>query len=150
MEYDPSIKAWNVGNTLMNFRKVDILSGGPLAAAPKPEKGTEEEPELEEPMDMDMDMEEPSDEEELDIEEPETEEEPEEEETPEEEPTIVSKAASGLGADIDRLAQLNAKKDELIKKWKAGELTTDEYKQQIGTIPQEIKALQAKIDRYSE
>ena len=135
-EDNPGISTGDVGNILRNFKAVDILSGGPLAAAPKPEKGAkEEEPEDEEPMDM---------------EEPETEEEPEEEEAPEEEPTVVSKAASGLGADIEKLAQLNKQKDELVKKLKAKEITMDQYKEKIGDIPNQIKALQAKIDRYSE
>lgn len=129
---------------LKNLRTVGILSGGPLAAAPKPEKGAkEEEPEDMEDVDIeDTDME--------DTEEPETEEKPEEEETPEEEPVTTTKASDDLGKWADELAKLNAEKDDLLKKLKSKEITMDQYKEKIGNIPAQIKSLQAKIDRYSE
>ena len=66
---------------LKNLRIVGIISGGPLAAAPKPEKGAkEEEPEVEAPETEEPETEAPADDWEK----------PEEEETPEEEPTAVS------------------------------------------------------------
>jgi hypothetical protein len=73
----------------------------------------------------------------------------EEEETPEEEPTITTtKATDNLSKWIDALAKLNAKKDELVKKLKAKEITMDQYKEMIGNIPTQIKALQSKIDKF--
>jgi hypothetical protein len=117
----------------------------------KPEKGAkEEEPEIEEPETDGDDWEssESEDDWENEPEEEETsEEEPEEEETPEEEPVATTKASDDLGKWVDELAKLNAKKDDLVKKLKAKEITMDQYKEMIGNIPTQIKALQAKIDR---
>jgi transcriptional regulator with XRE-family HTH domain len=117
----------------------------------KLEKGAkEEEPEIEEPETDGDDWEssESEDDWENEPEEEETsEEEPEEEETPEEEPVATTKASDDLGKWVDELAKLNAKKDDLVKKLKAKEITMDQYKEMIGNIPTQIKALQAKIDR---
>lgn len=75
----------------------------------------------------------------------------EEDTAPEEaEPTTVAKSASGLGADAEKLAQLVAKKDELVGKLKNKEISMDDYKSMIGNIPQQIKDLQAKIDGQEE
>jgi DNA repair exonuclease SbcCD nuclease subunit len=72
-----------------------------------------------------------------------------EEETPEEEPTVTTtKATDNLSKWIDALAKLNAKKDELVKKLKAKEITMDQYKEMISNIPTQIKALQSKIDKF--
>ena len=73
-----------------------------------------------------------------------------EEETPEEEPVIApTKATDNLGRWVDELAKLNAKKDDLLKKLKSKEITMDQYKEMIGNIPTQIKALQAKIDKFA-
>lgn len=124
---------------LLNFKAAGILTGGKLAAAVK---GDEEEAEVEEPETETPETEdEPTDD---------WENEPAEEETPEEEPEITTKASDELGKYAEALAKLTAKKDDLVKKLKAKEITMDQYKEMISNIPQQIKALQAKIDRYSE
>ncbi len=50
-------------------------------------------------------------------------------------------------ADHTKMQQLLAQKDEILAKYKSGELSLDQYKTQIGNIPQEIKALQAKLSQ---
>lgn len=45
----------------------------------------------------------------------------------------------------EKLAQLVRQKDALVDKLKKGELTIDQYKQQIGSIPQQIKTLTADL-----
>lgn len=137
---------------LKNLRTVGILSGGPLAAAPKPEKGAkEEEPEDMEDVDIeDTDME---DTEEPDTEEPETEEEPEEEETPEEEPVTTTKASDDLGKWADELAGLKKQLKVIMDKYRdaSGKISDiEKYKQEVGNIPQKIKALDAKLKSISE
>jgi hypothetical protein len=44
------------------------------------------------------------------------------------------------------LSQLLAKKDHLISKLKAGDISLDQYKAQIGNIPAQIKKIRAKAD----
>ncbi len=58
-----------------------------------------------------------------------------------------------LGSDSDKrtqLAKLTKQKDELIQKLKAGEITIDQYKQMIGTIPQQIKTLTADLAKLTD
>ena len=76
--------------------------------------------------------------------------------TPEEkEPTKkdISAVDKELGSDSDKrtqLAKLTKQKDELIQKLKAGEITIDQYKQMIGTIPQQIKTLTADLAKLTD
>jgi hypothetical protein len=44
------------------------------------------------------------------------------------------------------LSQLLAKKDHLISKLKAGDISLDQYKAQIGNVPAQIKKIRAKAD----
>lgn len=44
------------------------------------------------------------------------------------------------------LTQLLAKKDHLLAKLKAGDISLDQYKAQIGNIPAQIKKIRAKAD----
>ena len=46
-----------------------------------------------------------------------------------------------------KLAKLIQQKDEILGKFKTGALTIDQYKAEIGNIPQQIKALQAEIEQ---
>jgi len=144
-------KASNEINLILNNLRAAGVISGKRDKLVKPEKGAkEEEPEIEEPETDGDDWEssESEDDWENEPEEEETsEEEPEEEETPEEEPVATTKASDDLGKWVDELAKLNAKKDDLVKKLKAKEITMDQYKEMIGNIPTQIKALQAKIDR---
>ncbi len=55
----------------------------------------------------------------------------------------TSKRVGGLQA---KLADLKKKKDELVNKFKAGQIDINQYKQMIGNIPQQIKSLQATMD----
>jgi chromosome segregation ATPase len=50
-------------------------------------------------------------------------------------------------ADHTKMQQLLAQKDEILAKYKSGEISLDQYKTQIGNIPQEIKTLQAKLSQ---
>lgn len=113
-EYDSEVKVGDIGTILRNFRSVGIISGGPLAAAPKPEKAMEpEEPESAEP-----EVEEPKD----DWEKPE-----EEEPTPEEPATVDDKEAEKVGTaqakmlspeDEDKYAKLKKGIDAKVARLK--------------------------------
>ena len=46
-----------------------------------------------------------------------------------------------------KLQGLIKQKDAILAKFKAGQITIDQYKQEIGNIPQQIKNLQASIDQ---
>jgi len=43
------------------------------------------------------------------------------------------------------LAQLRAEKDKILAKFKSGEISMDQYKEEIGDIPAKIKALEKKM-----
>jgi len=45
-----------------------------------------------------------------------------------------------------KLIALQGKKDDVLAKLKSGQITIDQYKQEIGNIPQQIKNLQAAIE----
>jgi hypothetical protein len=69
----------------------------------------------------------------------------------EEEPTaIIDKYAEELGKLNNRLSQLVAKKNDILKKYKDGDINLDQYKIEIGTIPSQIKKIQDKITDYSK
>ena len=56
----------------------------------------------------------------------------------------------GLEIDTDveggsELAQLRAEKDKILAKFKSGEISMDQYKEEIGDIPAKIKALEKKM-----
>jgi predicted nucleic acid-binding Zn-ribbon protein len=57
------------------------------------------------------------------------------------------KTASRVGGNQSKLADLKRKKDELVKKFTSGLIDIQQYKQMIGNIPQQIKALQAALDK---
>jgi len=57
----------------------------------------------------------------------------------------VGKKDKELGQSKDTLATLIKKKDALIADLKAKRITLDDYKKQIGDIPEKIKKLQAKF-----
>lgn len=46
-----------------------------------------------------------------------------------------------------KLQGLIKQKDAILTKFKSGQITIDQYKQEIGNIPQQIKNLQTSIDR---
>lgn len=46
-----------------------------------------------------------------------------------------------------KLQGLIKQKDAILIKFKSGQITIDQYKQEIGNIPQQIKNLQTSIDR---
>lgn len=46
-----------------------------------------------------------------------------------------------------KLQGLIKQKDAILAKFKSGQITIDQYKQEIGNIPQQIKSLQASIDQ---
>jgi hypothetical protein len=48
--------------------------------------------------------------------------------------------------ESDKLSQLVAKKDEILAKYKSGELSLDQYRTAIGNIPQQIKNLRADAE----
>jgi hypothetical protein len=48
--------------------------------------------------------------------------------------------------ELDKLSQLVAKKDEILAKYKSGELSLDQYRTAIGNIPQQIKNLRADLE----
>jgi len=67
----------------------------------------------------------------------------------EKEPSIkdiktVEKKAGGKQAKLARLIQ---QKDAILAKFKSGEISIGEYKEEIGNIPQQIKNLQADIEK---
>jgi len=69
----------------------------------------------------------------------------------EEEPTsVIDKYAEELGKLNNRLSQLIAKKNDILKKYKDGDINLDQYKAEIGTIPSQIKKIQDKITDYSK
>jgi chromosome segregation ATPase len=57
------------------------------------------------------------------------------------------KTSSRVGGVQSKLAMLKKKKDELVKKFTSGQIDIHQYKQMIGNIPQQIKSLQADLDR---
>jgi hypothetical protein len=66
---------------------------------------------------------------------------------------VVDDEEDGLEIDDDieggsELAQLRAEKDKILAKFKSGEISMDQYKEEIGDIPSQIKALQNKMDAY--
>lgn len=52
--------------------------------------------------------------------------------------------------DHVKLQKLTAQKDEILAKYKSGEISLDQYRTQVGTIPNEIKAIQAKMSQGLE
>jgi hypothetical protein len=56
----------------------------------------------------------------------------------------VEKKAGGKQAKLARLIQ---QKDAILAKFKSGEISIGEYKEEIGNIPQQIKNLQADIEK---
>jgi hypothetical protein len=63
---------------------------------------------------------------------------------------VVDDEEDGLEIDTDieggsELAQLRAEKDKILSKFKSGEISMDQYKEEIGDIPAKIKALEKKM-----
>jgi hypothetical protein len=63
---------------------------------------------------------------------------------------VVDDEEDGLEIDDDieggsELAQLRAEKDKILAKFKSGEISMDQYKEEIGDIPAKIKALEKKM-----
>lgn len=131
-EYEPGSKVGDVGTVLRNFKAVNILSGGPLAAAPKPEKKTKEEPESEEP-----ESEEPVD----------TWEKPEEEETPEEEPETVSdkEVEKTVGKTY---AELSPEEEDMFNKFKQAIINKVKILTDKKASKEDKAKAQAAIDNY--
>lgn len=59
----------------------------------------------------------------------------------------ADKGISKMTNDVERLRYLQGQKDSLVKMYKSGTIGIDNYKKMIGTIPQEIKKLEAKLNR---
>ena len=57
------------------------------------------------------------------------------------------KTSSRVGSIQSKLAMLKKKKDELVQKFTSGQIDIQQYKTMIGNIPQEIKKLQADLDK---
>lgn len=57
------------------------------------------------------------------------------------------KTSNRVGGVQSKLAMLKKKKDELVQKFTSGMIDIHQYKQMIGNIPQQIKSLQADLDR---
>ena len=62
----------------------------------------------------------------------------------------IDDSEAGLEIDTDveggsELAQLRAEKDKILAKFKSGEISMDQYKEEIGDIPAKIKALEKKM-----
>jgi predicted nucleic acid-binding Zn-ribbon protein len=57
------------------------------------------------------------------------------------------KTSTRVGGVQSKLAMLKKKKDELVQKFTSGMIDIHQYKQMIGNIPQQIKNLQADLDR---
>jgi len=57
------------------------------------------------------------------------------------------KTSNRVGGVQSKLAVLKKKKDELVQKFTSGMIDIHQYKQMIGNIPQQIKNLQADLDR---
>jgi hypothetical protein len=57
------------------------------------------------------------------------------------------KTSNRVGEVQSKLAMLKKKKDELVQKFTSGMIDIHQYKQMIGNIPQQIKNLQADLDR---
>lgn len=65
----------------------------------------------------------------------------------------IKGADKEASADADKRTQLSAltaQKNKLIQKLKAGEITIDQYKQMIGSIPQQIKTLTADLSKLTD
>lgn len=58
----------------------------------------------------------------------------------------ADRATKNLHTRQQKLQDLEDKKDALLMQLKSGQLTLDQYKAAIGTIPAEIKKLRADID----
>lgn len=133
------LKSDSTLNPILNkFKAIGVISGGRLAAAEKPEKPEVEEPETEEPEGFEDIFA-------ADIEDETPNETPEEK--PEEKPS-VSKADTGLAADIEKLAQLKNRLKSIMDKYRdeSGKISDiEKYKQEIGDLPKQIKSLQDKI-----
>jgi len=54
--------------------------------------------------------------------------------------------AAAAGGKQGKLRALVQQKDAILSKFKAGNITIDQYKAEIGDIPHQIKALQADLD----
>jgi hypothetical protein len=70
----------------------------------------------------------------------------------EQEPTkkdiqVGDKMVGVLGGSQSRLQTLMSQKDAILSKFKSGQISIDQYKQEIGNIPQQIKNLQATIEK---
>ena len=49
--------------------------------------------------------------------------------------------------DVEKLRHLQGQKDAFVKMFKSGTIDIEQYKQMIGNIPQEIKRLEAKLNK---
>lgn len=62
----------------------------------------------------------------------------------------ADKSTKGQYDKRTKLANLVKQKDALVAQLKAGKITIDQYKQQIGTIPQQIKTLTADMSSMTD
>jgi hypothetical protein len=60
---------------------------------------------------------------------------------------VGDKMVGVLGGNQSRLQTLMGQKDAILSKFKSGQISIDQYKQEIGNIPQQIKNLQAAIEK---
>lgn len=61
-------------------------------------------------------------------------------------PDQGTNAANKASDKAVKLKHLTKQKDEILAKYKNGQISLDQYKTQIGNIPQQIKQLRADID----
>lgn len=61
-------------------------------------------------------------------------------------PDRGSKAAMASRGKAEKLQKLTVQKDQILAKYKAGQMSLDQYKTEIGNIPQQIKQLRADLD----
>jgi hypothetical protein len=59
----------------------------------------------------------------------------------------ADKDMSKISNDVEKLRHLQGQKDAFIKMFKSGAMDIEQYKKMIGNIPQEIKRLEAKLNK---
>lgn len=59
----------------------------------------------------------------------------------------ADKGISKMTSDVEKLRHLQGQKDAFVKMFKSGAMDIEQYRKMIGNIPQEIKRLEAKLNK---
>jgi hypothetical protein len=59
----------------------------------------------------------------------------------------ADKGISKMTSDVEKLRHLQGQKDAFVKMYRDGAVNIEQYKKMIGNIPQEIKRLEAKLNK---